>query len=295
MASIFDYRQAAPGYSFRDPSSGTRPAPGFSIGDRARPGRSLSALIESEIIPRLMVAHPTRPASDDRPGGARVSEDDIVAFSRLALQVEADDLLGRVEALLDGGISVETLLVDLLGPAARKLGEYWEDDTCDFVDVTMGLWRLQEVVHECVARSPAARAAAGGRRALFAPMPGEQHGFGTLVIAELFAREGWSVERLGDGTQRDITARVATDWFDLVGLTVSCDCNTGALPSLIAGLRSVSRNPGLRVMVGGRVFVADPAMAEAVGADGTAADARVALALADSLVVSAAREAIACG
>ena len=56
-------------------------------------------------------------------------------------------------------------MVDLLAPAARLLGEYWEDDRCDFVDVTMGLWRLQEVVHEIAARAPADRAA-GGRRAL---------------------------------------------------------------------------------------------------------------------------------
>lgn len=87
--------------------------------------------------------------------------------------------------------------------------------------------------------------------------------------------------------------RVAGEWFDVVGLTISCDYHIAPLPSIIAALRNVSRNPKLCVMVGGRIFVEDPSLAERMGADGTAADAKVAVKIAEGLVDTLVRGAIA--
>ena len=256
--------------------------------------RSLSALIEQEIIPRLVVAHAGETVAlvPQVPGSPMVTSIDVEALAPLALEVEADVLLGHIEAVLARGVSVDAILVDLLAPAARLLGEYWEDDRVDFVDVTMALWRLQEAVHELAGRGSGARlAGTGGHRALFASMPGDQHSFGTVVIDEMFRREGWLTDRITEAETPDLLRRAAADWFDMVGLTVSCDCHIGALGSIIGALRTVSRNPRLCVMVGGRVFAADPALAEQVGADGTAGDARFALQLADNLVRARGREA----
>lgn len=263
--------------------------------DRRENARSLSTLIESEIIPRLMIAH----AGDMPPhvpldGDAAILPGEVEALAPLALQVEADALLMHIEGVLARGVGFDAVMVDLLAPAARMLGEFWENDRCDFVDVTMGLWRLQEVVHEIACRVPIERLhAAGGRRALFASMPGDQHNFGTVVVDELFRRDGWLTDRVSEAETSDLLKRVATDWYDMIGLTISCDCHIGALPSVIVGLRSVSRNPRVCVMVGGRVFSADPGLAVTVGADGTARDARLALDVARELVRSE-REAVDC-
>ncbi|MBJ6122980.1 cobalamin B12-binding domain-containing protein [Sphingomonas mollis] len=248
--------------------------------------RSLSALIESEIIPRLMIAHasglPDAPTTDGR---ATIDAVEIADLAPLALMVEADALLAHVEAILARGVSVETVMVDLLAPTARLLGEYWEDDRCDFVEVTMGLWRLQEVVHEIAARSPGNRPVApGGRRALFASMPGDQHNFGTVVIDELFRRDGWTTDRMSDAATPDLLKRVGESWFDMIGLTISCDCHIAGLTSVIGAMRNVSKNPRVCIMVGGRIFSADPDLAAHVGADGTAQDARLALKVAADLV-----------
>lgn len=255
---------------------------GLHVIPYADAGRSLSSLIESEIIPRLMVAH-ARDAHDGETSAIDAGE--VEALAPLALRIEADALLAHVERVLARGVSVDAVMVDLLAPTARLLGEYWETDRCDFVDVTMGLWRLQEVVHEIAARAPAERqVAAGGRRALFASMPGDQHSFGAVVIDEVFRRGGWATDRLPEAETSDLLRRVGGEWFDLVGLTVSCDRHIGALAPIIVAVRNVSRNPRLTVMVGGRVFAADPDLALRVGADGTARDARLALTMAADLV-----------
>ena len=252
--------------------------------------RSLSTLIESEIIPRLMMAHVAGTPETPAPG---IVAEEIAALAPLALEVEADALLAHIEKILARGVAVDTVMVDLLAPTARLLGEMWEDDRCDFVDVTMGLWRLQEVVHEIAARCPADRVlAVGGHRALFASMPGDQHNFGTVVVDELFRRDGWVTDRLSGAPTPELVRRVGDDWFDLVGLTVSCDAHIATLTSVIAALRNVSRNPRVCIMVGGRVFSADPELAVRVGADGTAGDAKRALAVAGDLLRIRGEEAL---
>ncbi|WP_158637990.1 cobalamin B12-binding domain-containing protein [Sphingomonas ginsenosidivorax] len=258
--------------------------------------RSLSALIEGEIIPRLMAAHAVdaeRLAVSDSEWS--FDDADIEALAPLVMRVDADALLAHVEDILDRGVTVETVMVDLLAPTARLLGEYWEDDRCDFVDVTMGLWRLQEVVHEIASRAPADRVGTQHRyRALFASMPGDQHSFGTVVIDEVFRRAGWSTDRICEAHRSDLLDRAGHGWFDMIGLTISCDCHIADLASNIAALRKISSNSRVCIMVGGRIFSANPGLAAQVGADGTASDAKLALEVAAKLVRQREREAAAC-
>lgn len=261
------------------------------VRDRAR---ALNQLIECEIIPRLLVAHATPLAAAGAAAGDCITETEVAAFAPLALQVEADELLAHVEALLARGVSRETLLVDLLAPAARMLGQFWEEDRCDFVDVTMGLWRLQEVVHEIFGRATPDRHGPGGeRRALFASLEGDQHSFGTVVVDELFCANGWLTDRIAEASPAQLLDRVRDTWFDLVGLTITCDCHIAPLPSIVRSIRAASCNPRICVMVGGRVFALDASRAAAVGADGTAPDARAAVRVAGALVDAVAREAVA--
>lgn len=255
---------------------------------------SLASLIESEVIPRLLMAHPIRAQGNMVPAakaGAVITAADIDALTPLILQIEADELIAQVEQLLARGISVESLLLDLLVPIARRFGEYWEQDRYDFVDVTMGLWRPQEVVHELSARAPIELGRGTGRRGLFAAVPGDQHTFGTIVVEEVFARGGWLTDRMIQTTTSLLVDRVADEWFDLVGLTASCGDHTAMMPSAIQAMRSVSRNPHLCVMVGGPAFLADPQLAQGVGADATAPDARMALSVAENWLGARRREA----
>lgn len=259
--------------------------------------RSLTRLIESEIIPRLLVAHATGPHTDvdaDAERSTVISAEEIKAFAPLALQVEADELLDYVDGLVARGVPLDSLLVDLLAPAARQLGEFWEDDLCDFIDVTMGLWRLQEVVHELSARMPQDHSRPFGqeRRALFASLEGDQHSFGTVVVDELFCANGWLTDRLNEATTVELLERVRDEWFDLAGLTITCDCHIAPLPAIVRSIRGSSRNPRICVMVGGRVFAENADLAASVGADGTAPDARVAVRVAGELVDAVAQELV---
>jgi len=256
---------------------------------------ALASLIEAEIIPRMLLAHrhdaaPAAPQSWEAPPPAAATGDAIVPeeaarFADLVLHQEAYALIERIERHLAAGVSIDSILLDLLAPAARTLGRAWEDDRCDFVDVTMGLWRLQEIVHELAARLPGIGPVPGqDRRALFAAMPGDQHSFGMVMVEEFFRRGGWSTWSLPTGSCDDLYQLVRRQPFELVGLTVSYDGHLDRVAGVIEGVRSASRQPGISVMVGGRVFVERPELALLCGADGTAPDARQAVGRAEILL-----------
>ena len=254
---------------------------------------NMAYVIADEVIPRLLAAH-RHDGFDAALGADHISPEEADDFAPLALELEADALLDHVEVFIARGVTTDTVFVELLAPAARRLGILWEDDLCDFVDVTMGLWRLQEIVRELSSRVPEEFGdPVTARRALFSVFPGEQHSFGTVLIDDVFRRGGWTTEALPECTTPDLLDRVARASLDLVGLTVSHDHNIARLPSLILALRSVSRNPRLCIMIGGRVPAANPDLVIRVGADGTAPDAVMALEIAERLVAAlASREAI---
>jgi methanogenic corrinoid protein MtbC1 len=161
----------------------------------------------------------------------------------------------------------------------------WDRDECDFLDVTMGLWRLQEVMREIAARSPADLPSLKvPRSVLFSPMPGDQHNFGTLMIEEVFSRAGWQSEALVRPERRDLLDRLGQRPFDMVGLTLARDWPSGAVSDLVRAMRNASANPRITVLVGGRMINENPGLVETIGADGTGVDALAALDTAESLM-----------
>jgi MerR family transcriptional regulator, light-induced transcriptional regulator len=259
--------------------------------DPAESPTRIASLIEGEIIPRLLMAHRRGvPDIEVRPvsGPSHVTKRDIAILAELALDQEASTLITHVNGIIKRGVSPEAILVNYLGAAARLLGVQWDNDDISFIDVTMAVWRLQEVVHDLAARIPAAAIAdEGAMRSLFSVMPGDNHGFGTIVVDECFRRNGWNSRCLTAVDEDQLLGIVAAEKYDLVGLTVSCDHHLTDLPRLIAAVRAASANPHLVIMLGGRLFNSSSDAALRIGADLSAPDAHAAVDLAQALVAEA--------
>lgn len=264
---------------------------------RSRSNAAISTLIEGEIIPQLLVAHRLRPERPvGRAGSAVITADDVANFAPLPLVLQADELLVHVEGYLDRGVGIDTIFVDLLAPTARWLGDLWEEDACDFLDVTIGLWRLQEVMREIAWGSPIITGPLSApHRALFSPMPGEQHSFGATMVHEVFVRAAWDSEVLVAPEMRQLIAKVAGKSYDLIGLTVSCDISSESLARTIKVIRSVSMCQEVSILIGGHAVNLNPALVAEVGADGSAVDAPGALALANRLVGAASHRIVNAG
>jgi MerR family transcriptional regulator, light-induced transcriptional regulator len=258
---------------------------GSDAGDR-RLAR-LARTIELEVVPRLVLARGAAPTrSSARPRDAWTpGPEDVTELAGLVLAREAMVACSYVEAARARGASAETLYLELLAPAARHLGELWTADLCDFTEVTVGLCRLHQVLREL---SPAfqneGEHQARGRRALLVPVPGEQHTFGLVMVAEFFRRAGWDVWCGPSASRGDLVGIVRREWFAVVGFSASCDTRLDALASGIHAVRRASCNQAIGVLVGGPVFVEHPELATLIGADATAADGRQATSQAESLL-----------
>ncbi len=163
-------------------------------------------------------------------------------------------------------------------PVARRLGELWDEDINDFMDVTRGAGQLQQIVREySEAFHREARQPVSNRRMLLMTMPGEQHTLGISMIGEHFRRAGWHVWGGAPRTNNDILELVEAQWFDVIGLSLSRVPNSTIIASDIAQIRQASMNKSVIVQIGGRPFSENPDLVGAVGADATALDGRQAV------------------
>ena len=246
----------------------------------------LSRAIEDEIIPRLMLAHPT--AGDCLPlapsVSAQVSQEDVQAFARLVLVPDENVAHACIEAMRTSGISVETIYTDLLAPVARYLGVLWEEDICDFTEVTVGLGRLQQVLRELSPAFGQSSASMSGNRVLLLPGPGEQHTFGLVMVAEFFRRAGWDVGGGPWEAGADPVVMVQREWFDVVGFSLGNVAQLDDLAACIKSVRTAALNKSICVIVGGPLFLANPEYVAYVGADAASTDGSQAPELATRLV-----------
>lgn len=251
----------------------------------------LNKLIEVEIIPRLMLvsrdstadaAVSPAPDASSRP----FSASEVDRFARQAIEQDPDALVEQInQRLVSGAASHEDVLLRLLAPAARRLGELWDDDRVDFADVTIGLMKLHRVLERINADTPCDMGAGrSAPRVLLAPAPGEQHVFGVVMVGEFFAKSGWRVQCETAPCDDDLVAAAAADHYDVIGLSVSAELNAKTLRAAIRKVRGASRNRDVKVFVGGQVFNGDPGLARRVGADATATDGVRAVVMAERMV-----------
>lgn len=134
------------------------------------------------------------------------------------------------------------MCLDTLAPAARRLGELWTDDRCNFAAVTAGVGVLRQMMRDLEADFiPPAAANDPPHRILLTTAPGEQHGFGLAMVAGFLRQAGWAVT-LGEPRASALATRLRDKAFAIVGISVSSDRLLPVLCSTIRLARRVSRN-----------------------------------------------------
>ena len=254
---------------------------------QGRPGDSsldwrlmLAKVVSSEIVPRLMMMQQGCAARDE-PVTFRDTHEDITYFTRCLLASDSCESQSFIEKLERHGVQPDVILLEVFAPAARKLGELWTSDQCDFVQVSIGLHRLQSFMDDIcshlgggVAHGPDAPSI------LLLSAPGETHEFGLAMVGNFFRADGW---RVTASSPSSVLHQIHARSYQVLGISLSCTRHLRKLPGLIADARRLSRNRSVRLIVGGSLF-SDPSLALELGADGTAMDAQGAVQLARSLL-----------
>lgn len=265
---------------------------------------ALARMIETEIIPRLLLSHREMRARQEaliaagrpingheakigRADAATVSDSDrhdIALFTELLVRPTDAAARSYIDSLCASGLPLETLFLDVMTPAARSLGEGWEQDRFSFSDVTIGLCRLHEMLNRLSYIYSGRVGGSGAGHSIALAAPNEQHTFGLIMTGEFFRRAGWFVWPETPLSCDAAVALARDERFDVIGFSASADRALGPLADTIVEVRRVSANSAVRILVGGSAFIRDPDAVEKVGADALAVDGRDAVLQAEALL-----------
>ncbi|WP_394730890.1 B12-binding domain-containing protein [Altererythrobacter sp. GH1-8] len=253
----------------------------------------LARFVSGEVVPRLIRLHtdvlPDAPPLEILIEALKPNKADISDFAEILLGDDLEAAANYVTLMRNRGLSIDVLYSELLEPTARYLGELWERDECDFIDVTIGVGRLQTLL-SIFNETYSLPKLKTKRRVLMAAAPGNQHVFGVSIIEELLSAGGWRVQIEHSGDADQVKSVVRDGWFAVVGFTVGSDLQMEDLKAFIGDVRRESQNGAIGVMVGGSMFTKDPSLAIQVGADATAPNGPTAVLAAQKLFDKAAVE-----
>ena len=240
---------------------------------------TLSAVIEEQIIPRLLNVQQFFPDTSRREWHEEGAiQPEFEAFTQHCLSGNVELTNHLVDELSAKGLTHDRIFLEVITPAARHLGVLWEQDLCDFTEVTCGLALMHQMIYRLGYASPPGQGIEGpSERIMLACAPGSQHFLGLTIVADFFRQAGSDVVLEISSTESELLRAVANEWFDVVGISVAIESQLPTLPDLISHVRAHSGNPKVRMVLGGPIFLLHDLTPQALGADAIFTDAREAV------------------
>ncbi|RAZ46086.1 hypothetical protein DP175_08915 [Polynucleobacter paneuropaeus] len=239
---------------------------------------SLVKTIERNILPHIIEQHLDASIPTQLPVKQIINQKAVDDLTKLVLQEDARISVNYVKDIHASGIALEDIYLLLLTPVARKLGAMWEEDESSFTEVTIGLWRIKQLMYDL---SPIfqqySEQGKTGSSIMLVPLPGSQHNLGLFMVSEFFAKAGWRIWGELAATEEDIVSMAANEWFDIVGLSASVREQFPQLKELIKSIKARSKNPNVGIIIGSPVFNQSPELIDDLGADMVGMDAADAL------------------
>lgn len=273
------------GGNFKRVSNNCLPSGAASLGKSSRLPQearsSLAQVVDVNIGPRLVLFH--RDAASCPPA-LRPTRAEVERLALLVIGADEAAAVAHFEKVRAQQHPYSTLLAYFVAPAAQFLGELWQQDVCDFLEVTIGIGRLQAFMDRLATPEPVS-AADVARRALLIALPGETQLLGFRMVARILESTGWDVTVDEHLPAMDNAKRVASEWIGVVGVSVSVTSRAELAARTVAVVRKASLNPHIAIMVGGNALTENPQLAVQIGADAVSYDAPTAVVLASHLLM----------
>lgn len=184
-----------------------------------------------------------------------------------------------VEQAITGGAPAEAIVLDLLLPALREIGDRWERGDLSVADehrATVATTRLAGRLGPHLRRR-------GRRRGtvVVGVVPGDHHGLPATLLADLLRGRGFEVVDLGADTPISAFADALDGLPEppLAVLLTATVAGPDLLASVVAGIRAAE--PASPILVGGAAM--DGLTAETIGADRVGRSALEALDIVEAL------------
>ncbi len=253
----------------------------------------LTHAVKRQVIPKLLGAHTATQVTHPTPTCNSIGISDVVEFTGLVSTREVNQARATIERKRSQGLSLQSLFVELMIPAARRLADLWESDLCHYEEIAVGMLNLQQLLHDLTPDfSQESTPKTRDRRALLLSAPCEQNMLGVFMVtefyrcvaSEFFHRDGWQVWPAPPMSMPRLLGIVSSQWFDLIEVSATCGARLHRLAADLAQIKSASRNADVGMIVCGPAFDEHPELLAEMGADACAHNAKETLEQADAWI-----------
>ena len=163
-----------------------------------------------------------------------------------------------ITELLNLGMGIDLIVLELIPRIARKLGNQWASDSLSFAEVTIATGRLQKLIYSLDHLYQETRTSPTTTHSiLVTAAPGSHHTLGPLILSNYFTWAGWSVLSESAPSERFIETTVTSKSLTAIAVSIADYDQLDRLPKLIQTIRSKSLNPAIIVLTGGSLYNAD--------------------------------------
>ena len=195
---------------------------------------------------------------------------------------QQDAVATGVEAALEAGVPARTILEEGMLPAMAEVGRLFEEGECYIPEMMISARAMKAGLAKLQPKLTQTDAPSTGTVAL-GTVKGDLHDLGKNLVGMMLEGAGFKVKDLGVDVSPDAFV-AAADEVDVIGLSALLTTTMGHMKDTLDALDAAGKRGNVRVMVGGAPVTED--FARRIGADGYAADASRAVALAKALVLS---------
>lgn len=200
-------------------------------------------------------------------------------FLKLLLSGERHVASRLILDAVDSGVPVKDIYLHVFQRSQRELGRLWQLNQISVAQEHYSTAATQLIMAQLY--PSIFRTEKNERKIIATSIGGELHEIGVRIIADFFEMEGWDTYYLGaNSPTAAIVQAIADRRADILAVSATMTFHIRAVENLIATVRASADSNGVKILVGGYPFNLEPELWKRVGADGYAADASEAIAVA---------------
>jgi 5-methyltetrahydrofolate--homocysteine methyltransferase len=208
---------------------------------------------------------------------------DLRALQQAVVTGDAPGLEAQVKQALVVGIAAAAVLNEALVPAMQEVGTRFECGEFYLPDMLVASRAMQRALQILRPHLVAQNVQPVGKAAL-GTVPGDLHDIGKKLVGMMLEGAGFEVEDLGVDVAPERFVEAAKNGAHIIGMSALLTTTMPAMQEVMAALERAGVRQQVKVMVGGAPVT--QAYADAIGADGYAADAASAVRRATALIAA---------
>jgi 5-methyltetrahydrofolate--homocysteine methyltransferase len=193
---------------------------------------------------------------------------------------QQNEVAESVTAALQAGIPARTILDEGMLSAMSEVGRLFEEGECYVPEMMMSARAMKSGLAKLQTSLKDTNVEAAGQVAI-GTVKGDLHDLGKNLVGMMLEGAGFRVKDLGVDVPPDKFVAAADD-VDVIALSALLTTTMGQMKETLDALDAAGKRPKVKVMIGGAPVTED--FAQRIGADGYAADASKAVALAKTLI-----------